>query len=89
MRRLWSKDLVEETTGLSPHERIKQEQYSGTLDGGIEYWINTDLGFVRLRHKLTDGTLQCYQPYGQEGLLIGDIDLAMATGRLAMRTKMN
>jgi len=32
-----------------------------------------------------DGTLLCYQPYGKEGLLIADIDLRQATGRLAMR----
>ncbi len=32
-----------------------------------------------------DGTLQCYQPYGKEGLLIADIDLAQATGLLASR----
>jgi predicted amidohydrolase len=34
-----------------------------------------------------DGTLQCYQPYGQEGLLVADIDIATATGRLAARCK--
>jgi predicted amidohydrolase len=34
-----------------------------------------------------DGTLQCYQPYGQEGLLIADIDLDAATGLLAKRYK--
>lgn len=34
-----------------------------------------------------DGTLQCSQPYGEEGLLIADIDLAMATGLLAKRYK--
>lgn len=32
-----------------------------------------------------DGTLQCYQPYGKEGLLITDIDISKATGLLAMR----
>lgn len=32
-----------------------------------------------------DGTLQCYQPYGKEGLLIADVDLAQATGLLAAR----
>jgi hypothetical protein len=32
-----------------------------------------------------DGTLLCYQPYGQEGLLIADIDPAKATGLLAAR----
>jgi predicted amidohydrolase len=32
-----------------------------------------------------DGTLLCYQPYGKEGLLIADVDLAAATGLLAMR----
>jgi len=34
-----------------------------------------------------DGTLLSYQPYGREGLLIADIDLAMATGLLARRCK--
>jgi predicted amidohydrolase len=32
-----------------------------------------------------DGTLQCYQPYGQEGLLVADLDLSTATGLLAAR----
>jgi predicted amidohydrolase len=32
-----------------------------------------------------DGTLLAYQPYGQEGLLIADLDLASATGLLAYR----
>jgi predicted amidohydrolase len=36
-----------------------------------------------------DGTLLCYQPYGQEGLLIADIDLDTATGLLAARCKTN
>jgi len=34
-----------------------------------------------------DGTLLAYQPYGQHGLLIADIDLAKATGLLASRCK--
>lgn len=34
-----------------------------------------------------DGTLLCNQPYGQEGLLIADIDLSAATGLLASRCK--
>jgi predicted amidohydrolase len=34
-----------------------------------------------------DGTLLSYQPYGQRGLLIADLDLAEATGLLAMRHK--
>jgi predicted amidohydrolase len=34
-----------------------------------------------------DGTLLCYQPYGVEGLLLADIDLAAATGLLASRYK--
>ena len=34
-----------------------------------------------------DGTVLCYQPYGQEGLLIADIDLTKATGLLATRYK--
>jgi predicted amidohydrolase len=32
-----------------------------------------------------DGTLLCYQPYGKEGLLVADLDLAAATGLLASR----
>ena len=34
-----------------------------------------------------DGTLLSYQPYGEEGLLIADIDIAAATGLLASRCK--
>jgi hypothetical protein len=34
-----------------------------------------------------DGTLLAYQPYGKPGLLIGDIDIAEATGLLAARYK--
>jgi predicted amidohydrolase len=34
-----------------------------------------------------DGTLLRYQPYGQEGLLIADVDLAAATGLLASRLR--
>jgi predicted amidohydrolase len=34
-----------------------------------------------------DGTLLAYQPYGQEGLLIADLDLDAATGLLASRAK--
>jgi predicted amidohydrolase len=34
-----------------------------------------------------DGTLLSYQPYGKEGLLIADIDLAAATGLYARRCK--
>jgi predicted amidohydrolase len=34
-----------------------------------------------------DGTLLSNQPYGKEGLLIADIDLAAATGLLAARAK--
>jgi len=34
-----------------------------------------------------DGTLLCYQPYGKEGLLIADLDLASATGLLAKRMR--
>ena len=32
-----------------------------------------------------DGTLLCYQPYGEEGLLVAGIDLSKATGLLASR----
>lgn len=34
-----------------------------------------------------DGTLECYQPYGHEGLLLADLNLAEATGLLASRCK--
>jgi predicted amidohydrolase len=34
-----------------------------------------------------DGTLLAYQPYGEEGVLIADIDLSAATGLLASRCK--
>lgn len=34
-----------------------------------------------------DGTLQCYQPHGQEGLLVADLDLSTATGLLAARCR--
>ena len=34
-----------------------------------------------------DGTLQCFQPYGQEGLLVADLDLNTATGLLASRCR--
>ena len=34
-----------------------------------------------------DGTLQCYQPYGDEGLLVADLDLSAATGLLAARCR--
>jgi len=34
-----------------------------------------------------DGTLLAYQPYGQEGVLIADIDISKATGLLAKRYK--
>jgi hypothetical protein len=34
-----------------------------------------------------DGTLLSYQPYGEEGLLIGDIDVTTATSLLAARCR--
>ncbi len=34
-----------------------------------------------------DGSLQCWQPYGLEGLLVTDLDLDAATGLLAMRCR--
>ena len=34
-----------------------------------------------------DGTLQCFQPYGREGLLVADLDLRAATGFLASRCR--
>ena len=34
-----------------------------------------------------EGTVRCYQPYGQEGLLVEDIDVNAATGLLASRLK--
>lgn len=34
-----------------------------------------------------DGTLLCHQPYGEEGLLVADLDLSQATGLLAGRLR--
>ena len=34
-----------------------------------------------------DGTLLAYQPYGEDGVLVADLDLATATRLLALRTK--
>ena len=34
-----------------------------------------------------DGTLLSYQPYGEEGLLVADLDLSEATDLLAGRLK--
>jgi predicted amidohydrolase len=34
-----------------------------------------------------DGTLHSFQPYGQEGLLLADLDLSAATGLLAARCR--
>ncbi len=34
-----------------------------------------------------DGTLLCFQPYGQAGLLVADLDLRLATGLLAARCR--
>ncbi|HEX8169752.1 MAG TPA: carbon-nitrogen hydrolase family protein [Thermoanaerobaculia bacterium] len=34
-----------------------------------------------------DGTLLAFQPYGEEGLLVADLDLATATGLLASRLR--
>jgi predicted amidohydrolase len=34
-----------------------------------------------------DGTLLSYRPYGEEGLLIADLDLSLATGLLASRCR--
>lgn len=34
-----------------------------------------------------DGTLLCWQPYGQAGLLVADLDLRLATGLLASRCR--
>jgi predicted amidohydrolase len=34
-----------------------------------------------------DGTLLAHQPYGKEGILVADLDLSLATGRLAKRLR--
>jgi len=36
-----------------------------------------------------DGTVLTYQPYGKEGLLVTDLELAAATGQLAARCQLN
>ena len=45
-------------------------------------------GFERYELRRPDGTLDCYQPYGQEGLLIAEIDITAATGLLEARCKL-
>jgi predicted amidohydrolase len=32
-----------------------------------------------------DGSVLCYHPYGEDGLLVADLDLTEATGLLARR----
>jgi predicted amidohydrolase len=34
-----------------------------------------------------DGTVQCWQPYGEDGVLVADLDLSLATGLLASRRR--
>jgi predicted amidohydrolase len=34
-----------------------------------------------------DGTVQCWQPYGVDGLLVTDVELSLATGLLASRCR--
>ena len=34
-----------------------------------------------------DGSVLCWQPYGQPGLLVADLDLGLATRRLALRCR--
>lgn len=34
-----------------------------------------------------DGSVQCFQPYGREGLLVADLDLSLATLELAARCR--
>jgi predicted amidohydrolase len=36
-----------------------------------------------------EGSLLCYQPYGKEGLLFADVDIALASGLFALRSKYN
>ena len=36
-----------------------------------------------------DGSVQCYQPYGREDLLVADLDLSTATGLLASRCRIS
>ena len=36
-----------------------------------------------------DGTLQSFQPYGEEGLLVADLDLSAASGLLASRCRIS
>jgi predicted amidohydrolase len=34
-----------------------------------------------------DASVQCWQPYGHDGLLVADLDLSLATGLLASRCR--
>ena len=49
---------------------------------GTDYRTDLDLIFAN-----PDGTLLSYQLYGEEGLLIADLDLSKATGLLASRCR--
>ena len=47
----------------------------------------SDGAFITSAIARPDGTLLCHQPYGQEGLLVADLDLSAATGHLASRCR--
>lgn len=60
------------------------------LDGALvatAMVVGEDGSIAGFQDVRPDGTLLVHQPYGEEGLLVADIDLAEATGLLAKRCR--
>jgi predicted amidohydrolase len=53
---------------------------------GTERFVDGELLLTALV-VAADGSLLAYQPYGEAGLLVADLDLAAGTGLLAKRSK--
>ena len=68
-------------------DRVFERRLSALFNGGQPQILQGGAKGVEkesLRVR-PDGTLLSYQPYGQEGLLIADIDTGLGTGLLAAR----
>ena len=61
--------------GRSPGGRSRHLKYASAGSGTTSAIANPD------------GTLLAHQPYGEAGLLIAEVDLALATGFLASRCR--
>jgi hypothetical protein len=59
---------------------------SGPLERSIPPCFKIGVGSAGAEAN-PDGTLLCFQPYGQAGLLVADLDLGEATGLLASRCR--